>query len=158
RLAPWTRIVPPSSAATIRSGVSSISARRLGARTIPPSWHTLQCIAYSVAPSAAAPCANAFWPHTNIATNTTAVVILARSMMSSGSAADYSRLRRRDHRVVDQSRSAGYSSRTSGGRMRKSAILAAIITVSSSLALAQAQQPNVNDIVELEMLTHSEVY
>jgi creatinine amidohydrolase len=41
--------------------------------------------------------------------------------------------------------------------MRKSAILAAIISVSSSLTLAQAQQPNVNDIVELEMLTHSEV-
>jgi creatinine amidohydrolase/Fe(II)-dependent formamide hydrolase-like protein len=41
--------------------------------------------------------------------------------------------------------------------MKKSALLAAVLLLSSSGSIAFAQQPNLNDIVELEMLTHSEV-
>jgi creatinine amidohydrolase/Fe(II)-dependent formamide hydrolase-like protein len=42
--------------------------------------------------------------------------------------------------------------------MRKSALLAAVLLLSSSGSIASAQQPNLNDIVELEMLTHSEAH
>src|SRR5262249_23651681 len=48
------------------------------------------------------------------------------------------------------------SNRTPGGRMKKSALLAAVLLLSSSGSRVSAQQPYLNDIVELEMLTHSE--
>src|SRR5690348_4962011 len=42
--------------------------------------------------------------------------------------------------------------------MRKSALLSALLVLSSSGAIATAQQPGLNDVVELEMLTHTEAY
>jgi creatinine amidohydrolase len=42
--------------------------------------------------------------------------------------------------------------------MRKSALLSALLVLSSSGAIMTAQQPGLNDIVELEMLTHTEAY
>ena len=41
--------------------------------------------------------------------------------------------------------------------MKKSALLAAVLLLSSSGSMVSAQQPNLSDIVELEMLTHAEV-